>query len=41
MMEIPFGNYIIKQYCLLDANEKYKIAEQYNDFVDEYKVSFK
>lgn len=34
-------NYIIKQYCLLDANEKNKIAEQYNDFVDEFKVSFK
>lgn len=34
-------NYIIKQYCSLDANEKNKIAEQYNDFVDEFRVSFK
>jgi hypothetical protein len=34
-------NFIIKQYCLLDANEKNKITEQYNNFVDEFKVSFK
>lgn len=34
-------NYIIKQYCLLDINEKNKIAEQYNEFIDEFKYVIK